>query len=105
MQRFGPGTAPVRHSHSYRLLLHLATNLPGAGVYCLFGAMANQLRYPCSHTHFCGTAMLAIFEDSPSEKPAREVCFGLLRHHSSQPSCCWVASGFQSESLAFMPRQ
>ena len=65
--------APPRNGPVFQLLLHLATALPAAGVYGLFSAMANQLRYPSSHTHFFGSAMLALFEACPADKPAREV--------------------------------
>lgn len=57
----------------FQLLLHLATTLPEDGVYALFFAMANQLRYPCSHTHFFASACLALFEECPPDKPVREI--------------------------------
>ena len=67
-----------RSGSAYKLLLHLALTLPPEGLYVLFSAMANQLRYPCSHTHFFAAATLALFEDSPVEAAAREVATRVL---------------------------
>jgi CCR4-NOT transcription complex subunit 1 len=74
----GRGVPVNRGGPAFQLLLHLALSLSPEGVYALFTAMANQLRYPSSHTNFFATAILALFEECPKDKPAREVATRVL---------------------------
>jgi CCR4-NOT transcription complex subunit 1 len=74
----GRGVPVVREGAPFKLLLHLAQHLPPEGVYGLFSCMANQLRYPCSHTNFFASSMLALFDECPVDKPAREICTRVL---------------------------
>ena len=78
MQVDGRGVPVNRAGGAFQLLRHLALSLPPEGVYGLFSAMANQLRYPCSHTHFFAAATLALFEECPPDRPAREVATRVL---------------------------
>lgn len=73
MQQHGRGVPVARSSAAFVLLRHLAAALPDEGVYALFHAMANQLRYPCSHTFFFASMCLLLFEDAPPERPLREI--------------------------------
>lgn len=49
------------------LFVHLARELDVEGRYHLFGAMANHLRYPNSHTHFFSTLLLYLFATTELE--------------------------------------
>jgi CCR4-NOT transcription complex subunit 1 len=74
----GRGSILQRSKPPFQLLLHLAMTLPEEGVYALLFAMVNQLRFPCSHTHFFASICLALFEECPPEKPVREILTRVL---------------------------
>ena len=40
---------------------------PSAGRYLLLNAVANQLRYPNSHTHYFSCCLLALFSETNTE--------------------------------------
>jgi len=46
---------------------HLAFELDSEGRYMLFNAIANQLRYPNSHTHYFRCVMLTLFQGATKE--------------------------------------
>ncbi|KAI9209788.1 CCR4-Not complex component, Not1-domain-containing protein [Polychytrium aggregatum] len=46
---------------------HLAADLDTEGRYLLFSAIANQLRYPNSHTHYFSCVMLFLFAEASEE--------------------------------------
>eukprot|EP00871_Galdieria_phlegrea_P002099 jgi/Galph1/2890/GphlegSOOS_G1564.1 len=49
------------------ILEFLATELSGEGRYHVLNAIANQLRYPNTHTHYCSCVLLYLFADAKSE--------------------------------------
>jgi len=49
------------------LFRFLAVNLDTEGRYLLFNAIANQLRYPNSHTHYYSRVLLLLFEEATQE--------------------------------------
>jgi len=51
----------------YELLRELLSTLDPEGRYLLLGALANQLRYPNSHTSYFSGVLLALFADAESE--------------------------------------
>lgn len=52
---------------------HLATSLDTEGRYLFLNAIANQLRYPNSHTHYFSTALLYLFAAAPSEQIQEQI--------------------------------
>eukprot|EP01125_Pyxidicula_operculata_P009591 TRINITY_DN3153_c2_g2_i1.p1 TRINITY_DN3153_c2_g2~~TRINITY_DN3153_c2_g2_i1.p1 ORF type:complete len:927 (+),score=235.20 TRINITY_DN3153_c2_g2_i1:216-2996(+) len=46
---------------------YLASQLDNEGRYCLFNAIANQLRYPNNHTHYFSCVLLYLFAESKQE--------------------------------------
>jgi CCR4-NOT transcription complex subunit 1 len=49
------------------VLEFLATELTPEGRYYVLSAIANQLRYPNTHTHYCSCVLLYLFADAKSE--------------------------------------
>jgi CCR4-NOT transcription complex subunit 1 len=68
--------APLTQSPALEMFKQLALSLDAEGRYIVFNTMANQLRYPNSHTHFFSLALLHLFEDIDSE--AMQVRFNFL---------------------------
>lgn len=52
---------------------HLATTLDTEGRYLFLNAIANQLRYPNSHTHYFSSALLYLFVVAPSEQIQEQI--------------------------------
>lgn len=52
---------------------HLATKLDTEGRYLFLNAIANQLRYPNSHTHYFSSALLYLFAVAPSEQIQEQI--------------------------------
>lgn len=52
---------------------HLATTLDTQGRYLFLNAIANQLRYPNSHTHYFSSALLYLFYVAPSEQIQEQI--------------------------------
>lgn len=70
---------PVPHaSPAFQLFLFLAKELPPEGQRLLFDAMANQLRYPSSHTYYFSSLLLALFQEVGKGGPAREIITRVL---------------------------
>ncbi|KAI9882676.1 MAG: Histone deacetylase hda1, partial [Watsoniomyces obsoletus] len=66
-QKGGIGLNP--DSPELVFFLRLIQNLPGEGRYYLLSAMANQLRYPNSHTHYFSCALLCLFAIEGVDQP------------------------------------
>uniref|UniRef100_A0A7R9U950 CCR4-NOT transcription complex subunit 1 n=1 Tax=Pinguiococcus pyrenoidosus TaxID=172671 RepID=A0A7R9U950_9STRA len=60
------------------LFLYLVTNLDAAGRYYVLNAIANQLRYPNSHTHYFSCVMLQLFGSAPSDTVKEQITRVLL---------------------------
>jgi len=52
---------------------HLANELDSEGRYLLFNGIANQLRYPNSHTHYFSGVLLSLFETATKEYVQEQV--------------------------------
>ncbi|KAJ3175056.1 hypothetical protein HDU87_006452 [Geranomyces variabilis] len=67
----GSGTvapvSPVTHSAPMDIFQQLALDLDTEGRYLLFSAIANQLRYPNSHTHYFSCVLLYLFAEATQE--------------------------------------
>jgi CCR4-NOT transcription complex subunit 1 len=58
---------PLQNSPAMDIFKALVAALDAEGRYHLFNAMANQLRYPNSHTHYFSCVLLMLFADAESE--------------------------------------
>jgi CCR4-NOT transcription complex subunit 1 len=67
------GVSPV-----IELFLRLLTEMDNDGRYLLINAMANQLRYPNSHTHFYQSLLLAIFIEVKADNVREQITRVLL---------------------------
>jgi CCR4-NOT transcription complex subunit 1 len=61
-----PGTGVERDDAGLALLAGLAGELDAEGRYLLLNAIANQLRYPNSHTYYFSCVLLTLFADAPA---------------------------------------
>ncbi|KAI9104094.1 CCR4-Not complex component, Not1-domain-containing protein [Phlyctochytrium arcticum] len=61
------GPLPITHTAHMDIFLQLASDLDTNGRYAFFNAIANQLRYPNSHTHFFSCTLLFLFAESSEE--------------------------------------
>ncbi len=59
-------THPCHSAHS-DIFQSLVVDLDSEGRYLFINAVANQLRYPNSHTHYFGCALLNLFAEANSE--------------------------------------
>jgi CCR4-NOT transcription complex subunit 1 len=59
--------SPMQNSPSIEIFKHLIISLDAEGRYYLFNVMANQLRYPNSHTHYFSCVMLWLFVEADNE--------------------------------------
>ncbi|KAI8608546.1 CCR4-Not complex component [Chytriomyces sp. MP71] len=60
-------SAPLTPSAPMDIFQHLTTELDSEGRYLLLSAIANQLRYPNSHTHYFSCVLLYLFAESTEE--------------------------------------
>ncbi|KAF6255466.1 CCR4-Not complex component, Not1-domain-containing protein [Scenedesmus sp. NREL 46B-D3] len=60
-------------SPAMQLLGRLVSVLDPEGRYLLLNAVANQLRYPNSHTHYFSCVLLALFSEAPRDAGGEEV--------------------------------
>ncbi|KAI8922013.1 CCR4-Not complex component, Not1-domain-containing protein [Powellomyces hirtus] len=63
----GVAASPVTHSAPMDIFQQLALDLDIEGRYLLFSAIANQLRYPNSHTHYFSCVLLYLFAEANQE--------------------------------------
>ena len=59
----GPPSLNERSPHM-EIFSQLAHNLDAEGRYLLINALANQLRYPNSHTHYFSWTLLLLFHEA-----------------------------------------
>lgn len=62
-----PSMATIGHSSYMDIFQSLAVNLDTEGRYLFINAIANQLRYPNSHTHYFSCVLLCLFAEANSE--------------------------------------
>ena len=66
------------HTIPMELLQALATELDGEGRYHFFNSIANQLRYPNSHTHYFSCVLLYLFAEVGDEMIKEQITRVLL---------------------------
>jgi CCR4-NOT transcription complex subunit 1 len=71
--RTAPGAQPVINGPSTEVLQSLIADLGGEGRYHLLNAIANQLRYPNSHTHYFSCVLLFLFRDSSDDSVKEQI--------------------------------
>lgn len=63
----------IAHTAFMDIFQNLAVSLCTEGKYLLFNAIANQLRYPNSHTHYFSCTMLYLFLEANSEQIQEQI--------------------------------
>lgn len=59
------GASPVRNVPAMDIFKKLATDLDTEGCYLFLNALANQLRFPNSHTHYFSNVIFMLFLEAP----------------------------------------
>eukprot|EP00878_Enallax_costatus_P004430 GHUV01004670.1.p1 GENE.GHUV01004670.1~~GHUV01004670.1.p1 ORF type:complete len:958 (+),score=366.58 GHUV01004670.1:54-2876(+) len=68
-----PGAPVLPGSPALELLGRLVAELDPEGRYLLLNAIANQLRYPNSHTHYFSCVLLSLFSEASRDQAGEEV--------------------------------
>ncbi|RWS10080.1 CCR4-NOT transcription complex subunit 1-like protein, partial [Dinothrombium tinctorium] len=68
----------IAHSSHMDIFQNLAVDLDTQGRYLFLNAIANQLRYPNSHTHYFSCALLYLFAESNTEAIQEQITRVLL---------------------------
>jgi CCR4-NOT transcription complex subunit 1 len=74
----GAGGSTITHGASMHIFENLAVNLDSEGRYHFLNAIANQLRYPNSHTHYFSCVLLYLFQESKQEIVQEQITRVLL---------------------------
>lgn len=74
-----PNMTTIVHSAHMDIFQNLAVDLDNEGRYLFLNAIANQLRYPNSHTHYFSCVLLYLFVETNSE--AIQVSFSVNDYH------------------------
>jgi len=69
---------PIQNSPAMEIYKQLSIQLDAEGKYILFNIMANQLRYPNSHTHFFSYVILNLFLEAENEQIQEQITRVLL---------------------------
>ena len=77
------GSTPITHSAPMDIFQQLVVDLDNEGRYHFFNAIANQLRYPNSHTHYFSCVLLYLFAEATQEKVQEQITryFFILEIH------------------------
>jgi len=70
--------APIQSSPAIEIFKYFVSSFDAEGRYNLFNVMANQLRYPNSHTHYFSCVLLLLFGDSDNEFVQEQITRVLL---------------------------
>lgn len=73
-----PNMTTIVHSAHMDIFQNLAVDLDNEGRYLFLNAIANQLRYPNSHTHYFSCAVLYLFVEANSEAIQEQITRVLL---------------------------
>uniref|UniRef100_A0A8B9GEJ8 CCR4-NOT transcription complex subunit 1 n=1 Tax=Amazona collaria TaxID=241587 RepID=A0A8B9GEJ8_9PSIT len=79
-----PSMSTITHSAHMDIFQNLAVDLDTEGRYLFLNAIANQLRYPNSHTHYFSCTMLYLFAEANTEAIQEQV----TRLFQSVAQCC-----------------
>lgn len=88
-------SAPLESSASVDIFKHLTTALDAEGRYHLISSMANQLRYPNSHTRYFSMVLLMLFVEADNEFLQEQITRVLLERlivHRPHPVSLRAAS-------------
>ncbi|KAK9843414.1 hypothetical protein WJX81_000935 [Elliptochloris bilobata] len=72
------GSSPVMHAPPMDIFQRLAAELDTEGRYLFLNALANQLRFPNSHTHYYSCVLLYIFAEAQQEIVQEQITRVLL---------------------------
>lgn len=74
------GAQPVMHAPAVDVFQRLAGDLDTEGRYLFLNALANQLRFPNSHTHYFSCVLLFLFSEAQQvrARPHLPFCVNLL---------------------------
>jgi len=72
MQNGGQDKNPVTSGASMEMFLKLSRDLDTEGRYLFLNAIANQLRFPNSHTHYLSCVLLLLFQSTQDKEIVRE---------------------------------
>ncbi|XP_032816690.1 CCR4-NOT transcription complex subunit 1 isoform X5 [Petromyzon marinus] len=73
-----PSMGTITHSAHMDIFQNLAVDLDTEGRYLFLNAIANQLRYPNSHTHYFSCTMLYLFAEANTEAIQEQITRVLL---------------------------
>ncbi|XP_065422903.1 CCR4-NOT transcription complex subunit 1 isoform X27 [Chrysemys picta bellii] len=73
-----PSMSTITHSAHMDIFQNLAVDLDTEGRYLFLNAIANQLRYPNSHTHYFSCTMLYLFAEANTEAIQEQITRVLL---------------------------
>uniref|UniRef100_A0A3B3REG1 CCR4-NOT transcription complex subunit 1 n=1 Tax=Paramormyrops kingsleyae TaxID=1676925 RepID=A0A3B3REG1_9TELE len=73
-----PSMSTITHSAHMDIYQNLAVDLDTEGRYLFLNAIANQLRYPNSHTHYFSCTMLYLFAEANTEAIQEQITRVLL---------------------------
>ncbi|XP_034255857.1 CCR4-NOT transcription complex subunit 1 isoform X2 [Thrips palmi] len=73
-----PNMTTIAHSAHMDIFQNLAVDLDTEGRYLFLNAIANQLRYPNSHTHYFSCTLLYLFAEANSEAIQEQITRVLL---------------------------
>lgn len=72
------GPSPIIRSAPMEIFQHLATELDTEGRYLFLNSVANQLRYPNTHTHYFSCVLLYLFAEARQEIVKEQITRVLL---------------------------
>jgi len=73
-----PNMGTIAHSSHMDIFQNLAVDMDTEGRYLFLNAVANQLRYPNSHTHYFSCTLLYLFAEANSEAIQEQITRVLL---------------------------
>ncbi|XP_064641680.1 CCR4-NOT transcription complex subunit 1-like isoform X3 [Lineus longissimus] len=73
-----PSMTTIAHSSHMDIFQNLAVDLDSEGRYLFLNAIANQLRYPNSHTHYFSCTLLYLFAEANTEAIQEQITRVLL---------------------------
>ncbi|XP_050542433.1 CCR4-NOT transcription complex subunit 1-like [Daktulosphaira vitifoliae] len=73
-----PNTSTIAHSAHMDIFQNLSVDLDTEGRYLFLNAIANQLRFPNSHTHYFSCTLLYLFAEANSEAIQEQITRVLL---------------------------
>lgn len=73
-----PSMSTIAHSAHMDIFQNLAVDLDTEGRYLFLNAIANQLRYPNSHTHYFSCTLLYLFSEANTEAIQEQITRVLL---------------------------